>query len=99
MSEDQKNYIQELLDSGENLHQNPRIKISTLHKVKGEECENVILFTDLSWFIYNECTKTRALTDTEHRVWFVGVTRAKKRLYLMSQDPNKEQYNIGEDII
>lgn len=99
MSPDQKDYIQELLDSGENLHQRPRIKISTLHKVKGEECENVILFTDLSWFIYNECTKTRSLTDTEHRVWFVGVTRAKKRLYLMSQDPNKEQYNIGEDII
>lgn len=98
MSDAQKEYIQGLLDAGEDLHKDPRIKISTLHKVKGEECENVILFTDLSWFIYNECTKTSALTDTEHRVWFVGVTRAKKKLYLMSQEPNKEQYVIGDNI-
>jgi superfamily I DNA/RNA helicase len=99
MSDEQREYIQGLLDSKEDLHKNPRIKVSTIHKVKGEECENVILFTDISWFIYSQCTKTSDLKDTEHRVWFVAITRAKNNLFLMSKDPNKQQYNIGEDII
>ena len=43
-----------LLKRGENLDQDPRIKISTIHGVKGNERDNVILLTDLSYAAYNK---------------------------------------------
>jgi len=95
MDEDQRLYIKDLIDKGENLNKPPRIKISTIHGVKGEECDNVILFTDLEKIIYDAALRNK---DTEHRVFFVGVTRAKEKLYIMSND-SEYQYNIGEEIV
>ena len=91
----QKDYIQELVASGEDLGKPARIKLSTIHAVKGEEAENVILFTDLERIIYNAAQVNK---DTEHRLFFVGVTRAKENLYIMNQG-YEYQYNIGEEII
>jgi len=95
IDEDQKLYIKDLLDKGEDLNKKARIKISTIHNVKGEECDNVILFTDLEKIIYDGALRNQ---DTEHRVFFVGITRARERLYIMSNDSDY-QYNIGEEII
>jgi superfamily I DNA/RNA helicase len=95
MSEEQKLYIQDLLDGGENLDKPSRIKISTIHGVKGEQCDNVILFTDLEKIIYDAALRDK---DTEHRLFFVGVTRTKETLYIMNNDYDY-QYNIGEEIV
>ena len=94
-SEAQKNYIEELVARGEDLSKPARIKISTIHGVKGKESQNVILFTDLERIIYEAAQVNK---DTEHRLFFVGVTRAKENLYIMNQGSNY-QYNIGEEII
>ena len=94
MDEPQKQYIQDLVASGEDLTKPARIKVSTIHSVKGEECENVILFTDLEKIIYDAAQVNK---DTEHRLFFVGITRAKNKLYIMNQD-SEYQYYIGEDI-
>ena len=91
----QKDYIQELVASGEDLSKPARIKLSTIHAVKGEEAENVVLFTDLERIIYNAAQVNK---DTEHRLFFVGVTRAKENLFIMNQG-YEYQYNIGEEII
>ena len=91
----QKDYIQELVTSGEDLSKPARIKLSTIHSVKGEESENVVLFTDLERIIYEAAQKNK---DTEHRLFFVGVTRAKENLFIMNQG-YEYQYNIGEEII
>ena len=91
----QKDYIQELVASGEDLSKPARIKLSTIHSVKGEEAENVILFTDLERIIYEAALKNK---DTEHRLFFVGITRAKENLFIMNQG-YEYQYNIGEEII
>ena len=40
--------IKKLIKSGENLDKNPRISISTIHGVKGNERENVVVITDLA---------------------------------------------------
>ena len=40
--------IQKLIKNGEDLSKDPRIKISTIHGVKGNERDNVVLITDLS---------------------------------------------------
>jgi len=91
----QTNYIKDLITSGEDLSKPARIKLSTIHSVKGEESENVILFTDLERIIYEAAQVNK---DTEHRLFFVGVTRAKQNLFIMNQG-YEYQYNIGEEII
>jgi superfamily I DNA/RNA helicase len=63
--------------------------------VKGEQCDNVILFTDLEKIIYDAALRDK---DTEHRLFFVGVTRTKETLYIMNNDYDY-QYNIGEEIV
>ncbi len=91
----QYDYIKELVASGEDLGKPARIKLSTIHAVKGEEAENVVLFTDLERIIYEAAQVNK---DTEHRLFFVGVTRAKENLFIMNQG-YEYQYNIGEEII
>ena len=39
--ESSKLYIKKLLESGDDLMKPARIKLSTIHGVKGEECDNV----------------------------------------------------------
>ena len=41
-------YIKSMRRNGEKLNQEPRIKLSTIHSVKGGEEDNVVLLTDLS---------------------------------------------------
>ena len=60
------------------------IVISNIHRAKGREYDNVILLDD-SLFIEEGETKE----INEHKVMYVGVTRAKKALYRTAM---KEQY-------
>ena len=93
--ESSKLYIKKLLESGDDLMKPARIKLSTIHGVKGEECDNVVLFTDIERIIYESATRN---PDPEHRLFFVGITRAKERLYICSQH-YEYQYNIGGPIV
>lgn len=95
MTKEQRDYIQELVTSGEDLMKPARIKVSTIHGVKGEECDNVIIYTDLEPIIIQSAYRDK---DTEHRLFFVGVTRAKENLFIMNQD-YEHQYEIGGEII
>ena len=89
--ETSKDYIRTILKNGDDLMKPARIKLSTIHSVKGEECDNVVLFTDLERIIY-ESSQNDA--DAEHRTFFVGITRAKENLFVCSQY-YEYQYNIG----
>ena len=93
--EQSKLYIKKLLESGDDLTKPARIKLSTIHSVKGEEKDNVVLFTDIERIIY-ESAKRNA--DPEHRTFYVGVTRAKQKLFIANQG-YEYQYNIGAPII
>ena len=89
-----KEYIRTILKS-EDLMKDARIKLSTIHGVKGEEAENVVLFTDLERIIYDSALKD---SDPEHRTFFVGITRAKEKIFITNQG-YEYQYNIGVPII
>ena len=80
LGDDEIRKIQKLIQSGEDLSREPRIKISTIHGVKGNERDNVILLTDLSNAAYNKYLDD---PDDEHRLFYVGVTRAKKKLNII----------------
>ena len=89
-----KSYMKSLIANGDNLFSEPRIKISTIHGVKGEECDNVVLFTDLEKVIYDSACRN---PDPEHRLFFVGVTRTKENLYIM-QPTEEYNYSVGDPI-
>ena len=56
----------------------PRIKISTIHKAKGGEADNVALLLDSS----KPCAESPD-QDSEIRTFYVGATRAKKALHII----------------
>lgn len=54
--------------------------LRTIHTAKGSEAENVVLFTGMSDITYNAFIEN---PDPEHRVWYVGATRAKENLFIV----------------
>ena len=71
---DTKNYVLNALRRGDNV-KHPRIKVSTIHSMKGGESDNVLVITDLSYASWKQYQKNPSV---EHRVFYVAVTRAKK---------------------
>jgi DNA helicase II / ATP-dependent DNA helicase PcrA len=65
---------------GEKFSESPRIRISTIHGAKGGEADNVLLFTDIGRRAYESMAID---SDSETRVFYVGVTRAKHSLYIV----------------
>jgi superfamily I DNA/RNA helicase len=72
---------------GEDLLAEPRIRIETIHGVKGGEADHVLMMTDMS-------TRTmesfHANPDNEHRVFYVGATRALQSLHIVL--PQSDQF-------
>ena len=83
-------YIRTMLSNNEKLNQDPRIEVSTIHAAKGGECDNVVLVLDNARKIRQAVENNIERADEEHRVWYVGATRAKENLYLLK--PKKERY-------
>ena len=84
-------YVTALLRRGEKFNGIPRITASTIHGSKGGEAENVVLFTDLSPAADDQFQKS---PDDTHRVFYVGVTRAKKNLYIVDAEDVSRSYDL-----
>jgi superfamily I DNA/RNA helicase len=79
VSERERIYISSVRRMGEKILTNkPRIKISTIHKAKGGEADNVALLLDSS----KPCAESPD-QDSEVRTFYVGATRAKKALHII----------------
>lgn len=79
VSERERVYITSVRKMGEKILTNkPRIKISTIHKAKGGEADNVLLLLDSS-----KAALEGPDYDSEIRTFYVGMTRAKKTLHLI----------------
>lgn len=74
-----REYIRGLRRRGESLRDPGRVVISTVHGAKGGEADNVLLLTDVSGRVARGMLSS---PDDEWRVVYVGVSRAKERLYL-----------------
>lgn len=75
-----REYYLSILRQGGRLQDPPRITISTIHGIKGGEADNVLLLTDMANRTYESM---QAMPDNEHRVFYVGVTRAKQNLHIV----------------
>ena len=87
-------YIREMLRNKEELSKPARVKLSTIHAAKGGEATNVLLILDNTKKIREAVDKSEDKHDEEHRVWYVGVTRAKQNLYIMTPKREDRSYDI-----
>jgi DNA helicase-2/ATP-dependent DNA helicase PcrA len=79
-----REYFRSCLANGESLFSTPRITISTIHRAKGGEAENVVLIPDVTQNPWAQMD-----TDSEKRVLYVALTRAKESLTIISPQSNK----------
>lgn len=69
---------------GQDAVDNPGVRLGTIHSAKGMEADNVALLTTMSEPCARAC-ETQEGHDEEQRVWYVGATRAKKRLVVIKE--------------
>jgi superfamily I DNA/RNA helicase len=91
ISEERRAFYLSCLRRGEKLTAAPRIRIETIHGVKGAEADNVVLLTDLS---HRTARSFRAAPDNEHRVFYVGATRALQSLHVVMPQSDL-YYSLG----
>ena len=87
-------YIRDMLQAGEKLSKEARVKLSTIHAAKGGEADNVLLILDNTKTIREAIEKSQDKEDEENRVWYVGVTRTKQNLYIMAAKKEDKGYDI-----
>ena len=91
LPETDRAYVTALLRRGEKFNGAPRITISTIHGAKGGEADNVVLFTDLSYAASKDMTHN---PDDMHRVFYVGVTRTKDKLFIVEPEDMERCYDL-----
>lgn len=79
-----REYVRACLANGEDLFAEPRITISTIHRAKGGEADCVILIPDLTQNPWNQLN-----SDSELRVLYVALTRARETLTIVHPQSNK----------
>jgi superfamily I DNA/RNA helicase len=80
-------YIRSALMRGDKPSERPRVVVSTVHGSKGAEADHVVVLKDMAWRTHREMELN---PDDEVRVWYVAVTRAKRRLTIVeSQTPQE----------
>ena len=77
-----KAYIMSMEKHG-GLSVDAKVNLSTIHMAKGGECDNVAIMTDLSRANREEMEIN---SDDTNRVFYVGVTRAKKSLHVVQSE-------------
>ena len=87
-------YIRDMLQAGEELSQEARVKLSTIHAAKGGEADNVLLILDNTKTIREAIEKSPDKEDEENRIWYVGVTRTKQNLYILAAKKEDKGYDI-----
>lgn len=81
----QRAYYKKVLERGGEgaLLDSPRIKVGTIHSAKGMEADFVVLRPEMAGRTYAEWLRA---PEGERRCWYVGLTRARKGLWLL--EPN-----------
>jgi superfamily I DNA/RNA helicase len=87
-------YIRNIISGGEKLYENARIWLSTIHAIKGGEEDNVILSLHQGAKVQKSISLSVDKQDEEHRVWYVGVTRARNNLYKLKAKKKIKEYPL-----
>jgi len=76
-------YYKSIIENEGSLLAEPRVQVNTIHAVKGGEADYVVIRTDLTRRTFDGMMRTGGM-DSEGRVFYVGATRAKKGVYLIT---------------
>ena len=87
-------YLRNLIASKENLKEKARIWLSTIHAIKGGEEDNVILSLHQGRTVQQGIKSSVDKQDEEHRVWYVGITRARNNLYKLRAKKKLREYQL-----
>ena len=87
-------YIRNMLANGEKLSGKARIFVSTIHAAKGGEEDNVILSLHQSSKVQKGIKQSIDKQDEEHRVWYVGISRARNNLYKLKAKKVIKEYKL-----
>jgi len=79
--QEKREYYRRVRQNGESLR-NPRVLLSTIHGVKGGEADNVLLLPDMARQTQRMFQSGGRFGNEEHRVFYVGASRARKRLFI-----------------
>jgi len=91
ISDDKLDYLRAVLRRKTKLSSANRIKLSTIHGAKGGEADNVLLMMDLSPKFAQEYAKNG---DNVHRLFYVGITRAKQSLHLVLPKHSEKGFRL-----
>ena len=92
--QDRKSYYRAIRRHGYSTTGTPKVNCSTIHGVKGGEADNVILIDAMARRTYREFTEVNP--DAEHRVQYVGATRAKENLFILqSGEPSHYPFSFA----
>ncbi len=88
LPQDEMSYMLAARRRGEKLRgTSPRVRLSTIHSAKGGEADHVVLMKEMAKRTHEEMHLN---PDDERRVWYVGVTRAREKLTVVSSDTRRE---------
>lgn len=75
----QSTYIKNCIAHGEDIFKPGNVKLATIHAAKGGEADNVMLDLRLDGIPLKQFKKD---PDSERRVWYVGISRARNNLVM-----------------
>lgn len=80
---EEKRYFRSLLKNygRQALVDRPKLQLGTIHSAKGLEADRVLLSTEMTRLPYENLSVGDA--DSEHRVYYVGITRAREQVDLL----------------
>lgn len=90
LTHEQVSYVRALEANNEPLSGPGRVVISTIHAAKGGEADNVVILDGLTSDTYQSYLRD---PDNEHRVFYVGCTRAKETLYIVPSNSPRRYFS------
>tara|TARA_R100001480_G_scaffold30410_2_gene41418 strand:- start:167 stop:1594 length:1428 start_codon:yes stop_codon:yes gene_type:complete len=87
-------YIRNIISGGEKISEKARVWLSTIHAAKGGEEDNVILSLHQGAKVQKSIRLSVDKQDEEHRVWYVGTTRARNNLYKLKAKKKIKEYQL-----
>jgi DNA helicase-2/ATP-dependent DNA helicase PcrA len=85
--------IKKLISKGRPIDVNQVIRIDTIHASKGKEADNVLFVNNITRKVYENTYLNQDIFDAEIRTKYVGLTRARKVLLIVS-DMNLSTYTF-----
>jgi superfamily I DNA/RNA helicase len=91
-----RTYYQTLMEAGHYGVKNARIDVRTIHGAKGTEADNVVM---LAQHGRNQRESLQAGEDHEHRIAYVGATRARENLFIVSGIEREKRWDSLLDYV